>query len=69
MGDQPVARPLPTKDKANRINADIHASSGIRTHDLSVRATEGMKFNCIASNLAYYGRVRDVRDESIEEKV
>jgi hypothetical protein len=29
--DQPVATPLPTKD-----NADIHASSGIRTHDPNV---------------------------------
>jgi hypothetical protein len=36
--DQPVARPLPT----HRINAhtDIHALSGIRTHDPSVWATE-----------------------------
>jgi hypothetical protein len=37
--DQPVARPLPT----HRINAhktDIRASSGIRTHDPSVRAGE-----------------------------
>jgi hypothetical protein len=35
-GDQPVARPLP----AHTINSytDIHASSGIRTHDPSVRA-------------------------------
>jgi hypothetical protein len=47
MGDQPVTRPLPTQDKANRINADIPASSGIRTHDLSVRAPEGMKFNIL----------------------
>jgi hypothetical protein len=37
-GDQPVARPLPT----HRINAhtDIHASSGIRTDDLSIRESE-----------------------------
>jgi hypothetical protein len=36
--DQPVARPLPT----HRINAhtDIHALSGILTHDPSVRASE-----------------------------
>jgi hypothetical protein len=39
-GDQPVARPLPTQDNTNRINANIHALSGIRTHDLSVRASE-----------------------------
>jgi hypothetical protein len=37
-GDQPVARPLPT----HRINAytDIHALSGIRIHDPTVRASE-----------------------------
>jgi hypothetical protein len=34
-GDQPVARPLHTKD-----NTNIHASSGIRTHNPSVRAGE-----------------------------
>jgi hypothetical protein len=39
-GDQPVARPLPTQDNANRINANIHALNGIRTHDPSVRASE-----------------------------
>jgi hypothetical protein len=43
MGDQPVARPLPTYRKKYRINAhntNIHALSGIRTHDRSVRANE-----------------------------
>jgi hypothetical protein len=44
MGDQPVARPMPTHRKyEHRINAhnpDIHALSGIQTHDLSVRASE-----------------------------
>jgi hypothetical protein len=42
MGDQPVARPLPTQNNKNRINAhpDIHNSSGIRTHDPSVPAGE-----------------------------
>jgi hypothetical protein len=37
-GDYPVARPLPT----NRTNAhtNIHVSSGIRTYDPSVRASE-----------------------------
>jgi hypothetical protein len=41
--DQPVARPLPTRrNNTNRINAhtDIHALSGIRTHDPSARASE-----------------------------
>jgi hypothetical protein len=40
-GDQPVARPLPTHRKhKHRINADIHASNGIRIHDPSVWACE-----------------------------
>jgi hypothetical protein len=38
-GDQPVAKPLPTQDN---INADIYASSEIRTHDLSVLAGEDL---------------------------
>jgi hypothetical protein len=40
--DQPVARPLPTHRTTQRINAhtDIHALSGIRTHDPSVRVSE-----------------------------
>jgi hypothetical protein len=36
MGDQPIARPTYT----NRINANIHALSGIRIHDPFVRASE-----------------------------
>jgi hypothetical protein len=45
MGDQPVTRPLPThrttQTQNKRIhNADIHALSGIRAHDPSVRANE-----------------------------
>jgi hypothetical protein len=36
--NQPDARPLPTQDNTNRINADIHASSGIQTQNPSVRA-------------------------------
>jgi hypothetical protein len=36
MGDQSVARPLPTQPD----NTDIQASSEIRTHDASVRARE-----------------------------
>jgi hypothetical protein len=40
--DQPVARPLPTQDNTytEETLTDIHASSGIRTHDPSVRASE-----------------------------
>jgi hypothetical protein len=38
-GDQPVARPLPTHG-INAHNTHIHALSGIRTHDPSVRARE-----------------------------
>jgi hypothetical protein len=37
--DQPVARPLPTH-RTELAHRDIHASSGIRTHDPSVRASE-----------------------------
>jgi hypothetical protein len=39
-GDQPVTRPLPTQDNTNRINANIHTSSGIRAHDPSVQGSE-----------------------------
>jgi hypothetical protein len=43
-GDQPVARPLPThrttQTQNKRRHTDIHALSGIRTHDPSVRASE-----------------------------
>jgi hypothetical protein len=40
--DQPVARPLPAHRTAHkhRINTDIHALSGIRTHNLGVRASK-----------------------------
>jgi hypothetical protein len=38
-GDQPVAKPLPTH-RINAHNTNIHALSGIRTHDPSVRASE-----------------------------
>ncbi|PNF41455.1 hypothetical protein B7P43_G13389 [Cryptotermes secundus] len=37
--DQPVVRPLPTYR-----TTDIHAISGIRTHDLSVQASEDSPF-------------------------
>jgi hypothetical protein len=43
-GDQHVSRPLPThrkhKRRINARNTDIHAFSGIRTHDPSVRVRE-----------------------------
>jgi hypothetical protein len=35
--DQPFARPLPTQ---NNTNTDIHASSGIGTHNPRVRESE-----------------------------
>jgi hypothetical protein len=37
--DQPVSRPLPTHSTTHT-HTDIHALSGIRTHDPSVRASE-----------------------------
>jgi hypothetical protein len=39
MRDEPVARPLPTQDNKNieERRTYIHASSGIRTNDPSVR--------------------------------
>jgi hypothetical protein len=42
MGDQPVARPLPTQYSTQHRNTrtHIHASSRIRTHDPSVLAVE-----------------------------
>jgi hypothetical protein len=45
MSDQPVARPLPkhriTRTQNKRIHTPyIHALSGIRTHNPSVRASE-----------------------------
>jgi hypothetical protein len=41
-GDQPVARPLPTHrtTQIEQTHRDIHAFSGIRNHDPSVRASE-----------------------------
>jgi hypothetical protein len=41
MGNQPVARSLPTQDSINReeTHTDIHVSSRIRAHDPSVRAS------------------------------
>jgi hypothetical protein len=40
-GDQPVARPLPyTRQHKYRMNANNYVSSGIRTHDPSVRESE-----------------------------
>jgi hypothetical protein len=41
-GDQPVTRPLPTHrtTQTEKTHTNIHALSRIRTHDLSVRASE-----------------------------
>jgi hypothetical protein len=41
-GDQPVARPLPTHrtTQTTLIHTDVHASSGIWTHDARFRASE-----------------------------
>jgi hypothetical protein len=39
-GDQPVVRPLPIH-RINAHNTAIHALSGIRTQDPSIRASEG----------------------------
>jgi hypothetical protein len=38
IGDQPIARPLRTQGNTSQKNAYIHASSGIRIQDSSVRA-------------------------------
>jgi hypothetical protein len=51
--DQPVARPLP----AHRINADIDSLSWIRTHDPTVRASEGS--SCLKLR-GYYDRQKDI---------
>jgi hypothetical protein len=42
IGDQPVARSLPTKDNTNteKTGTYIHVSCGTRTHDPSVLAGE-----------------------------
>jgi hypothetical protein len=42
MGDQAVARPLPTHSQ--RTNANIRALSGIRTHDPSVQVGEDISW-------------------------
>jgi hypothetical protein len=41
-GDQPGVRPLSTQRNTNieQSHTDIHGSSGIRTHDISVRASD-----------------------------
>jgi hypothetical protein len=43
--DQPIARPLLKKDMTNTEykHTDVHISSGIRTHDPSVRARETVR--------------------------
>jgi hypothetical protein len=47
-GDQPVARPLSTQD-----NTNIHASSGIRIHDSSVRASEDISCLKVRPHYSY----------------
>jgi hypothetical protein len=39
-GEQPVARLLPTQDITDRLNVHIHWSSGIRTQDYSIWASD-----------------------------
>jgi hypothetical protein len=57
MGDQPVARPLPThrttqtQNKRTR-NTDVHVLSGIRAHDPSVRTSEDN--SCLRRHGYYY---------------
>jgi hypothetical protein len=41
VGYQLVARPIPTHDNTNRINANMSASSFIRTHGPSIWTDEG----------------------------
>jgi hypothetical protein len=45
MGDQPDARPLHTHrtTQHRKTRTHVHASTGIRNHDLSVRAAEDSK--------------------------
>jgi hypothetical protein len=47
-GDQSIARPLPIQTQTN-----IHAMSGIRTQDPSVRAGEDSKMFTVASIFSY----------------
>jgi hypothetical protein len=57
--DQSVARPLPThrttRTQNKRIHTrNIHALSGIRTHDPSVRASEDISYLRLRTNRAIY---------------
>jgi hypothetical protein len=61
-GDQPVARPLPVY-RINAHNTGIHALSGIRAHDPSVRAGEDSSClrplgHCDRRNLIYLVEIR-----------
>jgi len=40
MGDRAIARPLSAQDSKTQTQKHIHTSSGIRTHELSVRSAE-----------------------------
>jgi hypothetical protein len=55
----PVARPLPTQDNTNteEKRTDIHASSGIRTHDSSVCAGEDTDYFCLKDIGSKYNSV------------
>jgi hypothetical protein len=57
MGDQSVARLLPAHSTAHkhRINTDINALSGIRTHDPSVQVSEDS--SCLRPHGQCYQRV------------
>jgi hypothetical protein len=55
-GDQLVARPLPTHRTA-QTHTDMHASSGIRTHDPSVRAGEDS--SCLRPHSRLYRHLID----------
>jgi hypothetical protein len=43
-GDRVIAWPLSTQDRTSQKDADIHASSGIRTRDPSVRTVHDIRF-------------------------
>jgi hypothetical protein len=58
--DQPVTRPLPThsttqpQNKRTQTSMPIHALSGIRTHNPSVRASEGS--SCVETTVIGWSR-------------
>jgi hypothetical protein len=56
MGAQPVARPLHNKN-TKLTQTNIHALSGIRTHDPSVRAGENNSYHRPCSHCDRHGRI------------